>query len=138
MRTPVQWHHLVLGLGFLGLAGVRAAQDAPAWALVFVLAAGANAWLAVHGATRAAGENTGATPPRLDRGQVARSLEGFRTSARQWQVLGAVGVAVGGGLLFLEPWLAVFAAAAALFALRRAHRAGRSAATLRRAGYAHR
>ncbi|MCM2580043.1 hypothetical protein [Streptomyces meridianus] len=136
MRTPTRWRHLVLGLGFLGLAGVRAAQDASVWALVFVLAAGANAWLAVHEAPRAAGDDT--SPSRPDRAQLARSLEGFRTSARQWQVLGAVGVAVGGGLLFLEPWLAVFAAAAALFALRRAHRAGRSATTLRRAQYAHR
>lgn len=136
MRTQLRWRHLVLGVGFLGLAGVRAAQGAPVWALVFVLAAVAQGWLAVHEARRSVGQRAGgAATPRLERGQLLRALEGFRTSARQWQVLGGVGVIVGGALLFLQPWLAVFAAGAALFALRRAHRAGRSAATLRRAAY---
>jgi hypothetical protein len=43
---------------------------------------------------------------------------------------------VGGGLLLVEPALAVFAGAAALFSLYRARRAGRAVATLRRAALA--
>lgn len=128
----MKWRYAVLGLGFLGLAGVRAAQGAPVWAVVFAVAAVANAWLAVHEAPQAAPVDAGRLVATVDRSEVDRSLDGYRTSARQWHVIGVAGVLVGGGLLLLEPGLAVFAGAAALFALHRAHRAGRAVATLRR------
>lgn len=129
MKTPGQWRYAVVGLGFLGLAGFRAAQDAPVWAAVFAVAAAGNAWLAVRTAT--APQPAPVDPARLEPSEVHRSLDGYRTSARQWHVLGIAGTAAGGGLLFLEPVLAVFAGAAALFALHRAHRAGRAVTTLR-------
>ncbi|HCA87606.1 MAG TPA: hypothetical protein DEQ61_20325, partial [Streptomyces sp.] len=44
----MQGRYAVVGLAFLVLAGVRAAQDAPVWAAVFAAAAAVNAWLAVH------------------------------------------------------------------------------------------
>lgn len=144
MNRPLKWRYLVLGLGFVGLAGVRVSQHALVWAAVFAVAAAVNFWLAVHEGARSAatepssgraGSTAGATPGRAE---VERSLDGYRTSARQWQVLGAVGVLVGGGLLMVEPALALFAGAAALFSLYRAHRAGRAVSTLARAGLAQR
>ncbi|GAB3301415.1 hypothetical protein GCM10027563_47110 [Parasphingorhabdus pacifica] len=124
----MQWRYAVLGLGFLALAGTRAAQDAPVWAMVFLVAAVINGWLAVHEAP----PNTPVDLSGVDKSEVDRSLQVYRTSARQWQVLVLAGVLVGGVLLLVEPTLAVFAGAAALFALHRAHRAGRAVATLRR------
>lgn len=152
MRTALKWRYVVLGLGFLGLGGVRAEQGAPWWAVLFVLAAAVNGWLAVHEAPPPAPDRsvngtdgtggtggTGGTDAvgGVDRSLVEHSLQGHRASARQWQVLGAAGVAVGGGLLLLEPSLAVIAGAAALFALHRAHRAGRAVVTLRQARAVH-
>lgn len=141
MRTTVHWRYAVCGLGFLGLAGVRAAQGAPVWAVVFIAAAAANAWLAVNREVLVAPAGAGRgneAEAVADRAVVDRSLHGWRASARQWQLLGAAGVAVGGALLLLEPALAVFAGAAALFALHRARRAGRAVATLLRVGAVHR
>ncbi|CAL9331857.1 hypothetical protein SUDANB6_00088 [Streptomyces sp. enrichment culture] len=129
----MQWRYAVLALGFLGLAGMRAAQGAPAWAVVFVAAAAANAWLAVGREARVAPAGAGREDgTEVDRTEVDRSLHGWHASARQWQLLGAAGIVIGGTLLLLEPALAVFAGAAALFALHRARRAGRAVATLRR------
>lgn len=135
MNRRFKWRWMVTGLGFLGLAGVRVSQDEPVWAAVFAVAAAVNFWLAVHEGER---QEAASASARQDPGtsEVARSLEGYRTSARQWQILGAVGVLLGGALLLLEPALAVFAGGAALFALYRAHRAGRAVATLSRAGMA--
>ncbi|WP_314173210.1 hypothetical protein [Streptomyces winkii] len=147
MNRPLKWRYVAIGAGFLGLAGVRAWQEVPLWAAVFAVAAAVNFWLGVHEGERdAAAPSPGApatgaaaAPVRdIDRSEVERSLEGYRTSARQWHVLGAVGVVLGGVLLMLEPVLAVFAGGAALFALCRAHRAGRAVATLRRAALAQR
>lgn len=129
MKTPGQWRYAVVGLGFLGLSGVRAAQDAPVWAAVFAVAAVANAWLALRETTEP--QPAPVDPARLEPSEVRRSLDGYRTSARQWQILGIVGVLTAGGLLLLTPVLAMFAGAAALFALHRAHRAGRAVTTLR-------
>lgn len=139
MNRPLKWRYMLVGLGFLGLAGVRASQDAPAWAAVFAVAAVVNFWLGVHeGAPSAAvgaASRQADPPPGGDPGrdEMKRSAEGYRTSARQWQVLGAAGVVIGGGLLLVEPALALFAGAVALFSLHRAHRAGRAVSTLRRA-----
>ncbi|AXK34981.1 hypothetical protein DVA86_22375 [Streptomyces armeniacus] len=135
--VPVRWRYLAVGLGFLGLAGVRAAQGAPVWAAVFCAAAVANGWLAVHEAREAG--RTAAEPPAvarleaLDAAELDRALAACRTSARQWHVLAAVGVLVGAVLLAVQPATAVLAGAAALFALHRARRAAHAAATLRRA-----
>ena len=122
MSTTVQWRYVVLGVGFLVLAGVRAAQGAPVWAAVFVLAGVANAWLALRGDE---GQRRAAAPdPRAgaDAGEVERELARCSTAQRQWQVLGLVGALVAAGLLLLEPPLAVLGAAAALFAVSRARR----------------
>jgi hypothetical protein len=159
-NRPVRWRYVVLGLGFAGLAAVRASQGEPVWAAVFAVAAVVDFWLAVHeGARRAAPGGRGVTAvpgtaagaradthspaatdspehgqdPGADPDVARRSLERYRTSARQWQVIGAVGVLLGGGLLVIEPPLAVFAGGAALFALYRARRDGRAVTTLRRA-----
>ncbi|SCK53839.1 hypothetical protein [Streptomyces sp. WMMB 322] len=143
MNRHLKWRYVVLALGFVGLAAVRASQDAPVWAAVFATAAAVNFWLGVHEG-RARSAATGAPASRAaapsgpgpDRAEVERSLEGYRTSARQWQVLGAAGVVVGGALLMVQPPLALFACAAALFSLYRARRAGRAVSTLTRAGLA--
>lgn len=141
MNRPLKWRYLVIGLGFVGLAGVRASQEAPVWAAVFAVAAAVNLWLAVHegaasASADAASRRADAAASAPGRAEVQRSLEGYRTSARQWQVLGAVGVAVGGALLVVQPALALFAGAAALFSLHRARRAGRAVSTLLRADLA--
>lgn len=137
--VPPQWRYVVIGAGFLGLAGVRGMHGAPLWAAVFLVAAAVNAWLAVHEARPSTGAGGSAVDvAQVERSEVDRSLEGYRTSARQWHVLGAVGLLVGGGLLLLEPLIAVFAGAAALFALYRARQAGRAVATLQRARLVHR
>jgi hypothetical protein len=145
----LHWRYAVLGAGFLALAAVRTAQGATVWGVVFLAAAAANAWLAVHeGRTRTefagpdgaefAGPDGAAHPqtggvPRADAAQAERSLEGYRTSRGQWKALAAGCLAVGAGLLLVEPPLAVFAGGAALFAVQRARRAGHAVATLRRA-----
>lgn len=128
MSTAVSWRYALLGLGFLVLAGVRAAQGAPVWAAVFALAAVANAWLAVRD------EPGGAPAPPAAAGpdEVARELARCRTAQRQWQALGLVGLLVAGGLLLVEPPLAVIAAGATLFAVFRARRVRRWAEGLPR------
>ncbi|WP_181765647.1 hypothetical protein [Streptomyces albidus (ex Kaewkla and Franco 2022)] len=133
MSRRVQWRYMVVGLGFVGLAGVRGAQGAPVWAAVFLLASAVNVWLAFHEGPSATAAEASSEAARVDRSEVDLSLEGYRTSVRQWQVLGVVCLLVGGGLLLLQPLVAVFAGAAALFALHRARRAGRAVATLQRA-----
>lgn len=132
LNGPLKWRYAVFGAGFVGLAGVRLSQDEPVWAAVFAVAAAVNFWLCVHeGARQTRPEPAPAPEPVPGRAEVERSLAGYRTSARQWQLLGAAGVLVGAGLLAVVPALAVFAGAAALFALHRARRAGRAVATLR-------
>lgn len=129
MSGRVRWRYVVVGLGFLALAGARAAQGAPVWAVVFAVAAGVNGWLAVHEAARPAPLD----PAGIELSEVESAMRGHLLSARQWQLLGLAGLLVGGVLLLLHPPLAVFAGAAALFAVHRARRSGRAAATLRRA-----
>ncbi|HEV7627800.1 MAG TPA: hypothetical protein VGO89_15000 [Streptomyces sp.] len=132
-RTTVQWRYAVFGVGFLGLAGVRASQGALVWAAVFLAAAAVNAWLALHEAPSTTASAHTVDVFGVDRSEVDRSLESYRTSTRQWQALGVACLLVGGGLLLLEPPIAVFAGAAALFAMYRARRSGRAVATLERA-----
>jgi hypothetical protein len=105
---PIRWRYLVLGLGFLALAGFRAADGATAWALVFGLAAAANGWLAWHEGARG--------PERPVR-------QPHPASPRQWQVLGVAVLLIGGGLLLIEPSLAVVAGGTALFCVYRGRRA---------------
>jgi hypothetical protein len=125
----VQWRYVVLGLGFLALAGVRAAQGAPVWAAVFVVAAAANAWLALQG-----GRDEGAATAPAVANAGPHEIERERTlclaAQRRWQVLGLGGALVAAGLLLLEPPLAVLGGAAALFAVFRARLVRRYAATL--------
>ena len=125
----MQWRYVVLGLGFLALAGVRAAQGAPVWAAVFVLAGAANAWLALRG-ERAEATSTPPSVADADPREVERERARCLTAQRQWQVLGLGGALLAAGLLLLEPPLAVLGGAAALFAVFRAHRVRRYAATL--------
>lgn len=127
----MHWRYVVLGLGFLALAGVRAAQGAPVWAAVFALAAVVNAWLAFQGDGRTAATTSNAGPVAdADPREVARERARCHTAQRQWQVLGSVGVLLAAGLLLVEPPLAVLGGAAALFAVFRAHRVRRYAASL--------
>lgn len=129
MSTGVTWRYVVLGLGFLALAGLRAAQGAPVWAAVFVLAAAANAWLAVQGGR----EEGGAAAPAVadaDPWEVERERARCRTAQRGWQVLGLGGALLAAGLLLLEPPLAVLGGGAALFAVSRSRRVRRYAVTL--------
>ncbi|WP_328305720.1 hypothetical protein [Actinomycetospora sp. NBC_00405] len=128
MRTTVSWRHVVLGVGFLALAGARASQGAPVWAAVFALAGAANAWLAFRD-PRAEGEpapGVADADPREIEHERARCL----AAQRRWQVLGLGGALLAAGLLLLEPPLAVLGGAAALFAVFRARRVRRYAATL--------
>ncbi|MEJ2889309.1 hypothetical protein [Actinomycetospora aeridis] len=119
MRTTVTWRYALLGVGFLVLAGVRAAQGAPVWAAVFALAAAANVWLALRDDR---GPRAPATPVAATADEVARELARCRTAQRQWRVLGVAGLLLAGGLLLVEPPLAVIAAAATLVAVFRARR----------------
>lgn len=129
MRTTVSWRHVVLGLGFLVLAGVRASQGAPVWAAVFALAGAANAWLAFRDPRGPEGEPApglaDADPREIER-ERARCL----AALRRWQALGLGGALLAAGLLLLEPPLAVLGGAAALFAVFRARRVRRYVATL--------
>ncbi len=123
------WRYVVLGLGFLALAGVRAAQGAPVWAAVFVVAGAANAWLALQGT----GDEGAATAPAVvdaDPREIERERARCLTAQRQWQVLGLGGALLAAGLLLLEPPLAVLGGGAALFAVSRSRRVRRYAATL--------
>lgn len=124
----MHWRYVVLGLGFLALGAVRAAQGSPVWAAVFVLAGAVHGWLAFRGDGRPAvpeGPSVAAGPQEIAR-ERARCL----TALRQWQVLGLGGAVLAAGLLLLEPPLAVLGGAAALFAVFRARRVRRYAASL--------
>ncbi|PVZ08132.1 hypothetical protein [Actinomycetospora cinnamomea] len=137
MSTTVQWRYVVLGLGFLALAGVRAAQGAWVWMAIFVLAGVANAWLALQGdrgegSSAASGAPTEAEPHEAEPHEVERERARCLTAQRQWQVLGFTGALLAAGLLLLEPPLAVLGGLVALFALFRARRVRRYAATLPR------
>ena len=132
MRTTVSWRHVVLGVGFLALAGVRASQGAPVWAAVFALAGAANAWLAFRD-PRAEGEPTPGVAD-ADPREIAHERARCLAAQRRWQVLGLGGALLAGGLLLVEPPLAVLGGAAALFAVFRARRVRRYAATLPGAG----
>ena len=128
MRTTVSWRHVVLGVGFLALAGVRASQGAPVWAAVFALAGAANAWLAFRD-PRAEGEPTPGVAD-ADPREIAHERARCLAAQRRWQVLGLGGALLAAGLLLVEPPLAVLGGAAALFAVFRARRVRRYAATL--------
>ncbi|MDD7939093.1 hypothetical protein PHK61_11770 [Actinomycetospora lutea] len=127
MTTSVSWRHAVLGLGFLILAGVRASQGAPVWAVVFVLAGAANVWLALRGEARA---GVPTVPADVDPREVERERARCVAALRKWQVLALGGALLAAGLLAVEPPLAVLGAAAALFAVLRCRRVRRYAATL--------
>ncbi|GAA4922615.1 hypothetical protein EV188_104664 [Actinomycetospora succinea] len=129
MTAAVSWRHVVLGVGFLALAGVRAAQGAPVWAVVFAFAGAANAWLAFR--DDGAG-GTSVPPTSADPWEVAEEQARCLAALRRWQVLALGGVLVAAGVLLLEPPLAVLAGAAALFAVVRARRVRRYALTLGR------
>ncbi|MDD7965418.1 hypothetical protein [Actinomycetospora lemnae] len=121
------WRHVVLAVGFLALAGVRATQGATVWAVVFGLAAVANAWLALRS------EETGAAPAvpaDADPREVAAEEVRCRAALRRWQLLALAGALVAAGLLLVEPPLAVLAAGAVLVAVLRGRRVQRYAATL--------
>jgi hypothetical protein len=133
MTTTVSWRHVVLGVGFLALAGVRAAQGAPVWAAVFVLAGVANAWLAFRGDEGGPdGRGAPVAPDAADPRAVERERARCLTAMRRWQGLALGGVLVAAGVLLIEPPLAVLGGAAALFAVFRARRVRRYAATLER------
>lgn len=125
--------YMVIGVGFVGLAALRAAQGASVWAVVFLVAAAVNVWLAFHDVPQESATAASRDAVRVDGSEIDRSLEGYRSSVLQWQVTAVACLLVGGVLLLLQPLLAVFAGAAALFALHRARCAGRAADTLRRA-----
>jgi hypothetical protein len=108
---PVRWRYLLLGLGFLALACVRWVDGAPAWAAVFAGVAAANGWLAWH---------EGSREPQ------PRPIRATPESGRQWQVLAIACLLAGGGLLLIEPSLAVLAGGAALLCLYRARRVART------------
>ncbi|MQA10640.1 MAG: hypothetical protein GEU98_19215 [Pseudonocardiaceae bacterium] len=133
MPRVVRPGYAAIAVGFLALASIRAVQGAPVWAVVFVLAAAANGWLAVRAPEEAA-ESRPAPMPDGDR--VRRSLDRQQTSARQWQLFGAIGAVLGCGLLFVEPPLAILAGLTGLFCLFRARRARRDVHTLRQLTHA--
>lgn len=126
-RHGVHAGYAAMAVGFLVLAGLRAAQGAPVWAVVFVVAALANGWLAVRAA-----EPDVAQAPAPSRERLLRSLEHRRTSARHWQLFGIAGIVLGGGLLLVEPDLAILAGLAALFCVFQARRARHDSRILRR------
>lgn len=130
MNLPaLRLRYVVVAVGFSVLAGVRAAQGAPAWAVVFAVVAVANGWLAVHEGRTAADTRHA---PALTAERLRRSLRGYRDAARQWRIMAAVSGAGGALLLVLQPTGALLAGLVALFCVHRARRAGRATATLRR------
>ncbi|GLZ48273.1 hypothetical protein Acsp06_44580 [Actinomycetospora sp. NBRC 106375] len=127
MSTRVTWRYLVLAVGFLALAGVRAAQGATVWAVVFAVAAAADLWLALRDGQ---GQAAPGAPADADPREVAGERAHCLAALRRWQVLALVGALLAAGLLLVEPPLAVLAAAAVLFAVLRARRVRRYAAML--------
>lgn len=79
MTGPVRWRYAVIALGFLGLAGVRAAQGALWWAAVFLAAAAVNAWLARHEALRVTAAEARTGVAAAGGGPRAGSAEADRT-----------------------------------------------------------
>ncbi len=134
MRFPalarLNGRYALLAAGFLVLAVVRFGGGTPVWGVVFTVAAGVNVWLSVYEGRRwqrSAGD--AALPPRR---VIARSWRSHSGSLRRWRGFAVVATGLAAALLFVEPGLAVFAAAAALFCLLRARRARRDTDTLRR------
>ncbi|RCW45810.1 hypothetical protein DFQ14_102111 [Halopolyspora algeriensis] len=125
---PVSWRYVLLTLGFIALAAVRFSGGALTWGLVFAAAAGVNAWLAVHEGRRRLRPTQ--VPPLPDHETLLRSCSAHRGAIRRWRILAVGAAVISTGLLFVEPSLAVPAAATALFCLFRVRRARRDAGTL--------
>lgn len=125
---PVSWRYALLAGGFAALAAVRFGDSAVAWGLVFTAAAGVNIWLAVHEGRRRLRATREPSLPEHD--ALVRSWHVHRGSIRRWRILAAAAATLGAGLLFVEPSLAVLAAATALFCLFRVRRARHDTDTL--------
>jgi hypothetical protein len=135
-----QPRYLLLAGGLGLLAGLRAAEGAPGWAVLFGVAALVNVGLALtptaaqraaEPAPRAASEAVSAPVP--DPAQARASGEEHARRARTWTVLTFACLATGALLVPLVPAFAVAAGVLALVSLRAARRSRRSAGALRAA-----
>ncbi len=127
--AALNWRYALLALGFAVLATMRFGAGATAWGLVFAAATAINGWLAVHERRRASDDEKPVPSAR----DLRRSWSVHSGSLRRWRILACVAVAIGAGLLAVDPVLGLVAAATALLCLLRARRVRRDADTLRRA-----
>ncbi|MBA8826471.1 hypothetical protein FHX42_003847 [Saccharopolyspora lacisalsi] len=127
--AAINWRYALLASGFAVLATMRFGTGATAWGLVFAAAAAVNGWLAVHERQRASDDEK----PMPSARDLTRSWKVHRGSLRRWRILACVAVAIGAGLLAVDPVLGLLAAATALLCLLRARRVRRDTDTLRQA-----
>lgn len=134
MRPRLHQPKYLLLAGGLGLlAGLRAAEGAPGWAVLFGVAAAVNVGLALvpTAAHRAAAPAPGeVSTAALDPTRVRASGEAHARRARTWTVLTFACLATGALLVPLVPAFAVAAGVLALVSLRAARRSRRSAGAL--------
>ena len=136
----VSWRYVFIGLCLVGLAVFRLEQGSVVWAVVFGLAALANAYLSVlpllpprfGGQTQVSGTGSGpASEPSPE--ELRRALRVYESRVRGWLAIAAVGWVVTVGTVLLVPPLGLVGAALSLFATYLYLRCRRSVRILHRA-----
>jgi hypothetical protein len=138
-----QWGYALVGLCFVALSAFQLNESSALWAVVFGLAALANAYLSVRfvlppslGGVRAqeAGQPGPAfAPPQPTPEEMRRALKVYESRTRAWLAIAVAGLITTAGVILLSPPLALVAAALTLFSTYRHKRCRRSVRILRRA-----
>jgi hypothetical protein len=138
-----QWMYALVGLCFVALAGFRLNEGSALWAVVFGLAALANAYLSVRfvlpqslGGVRpqeAGQPGPASAPSESTPEEMRRALKVYESRTRGWLAIAVAGWIATAGVILLTPPLALVAAALSLFSTYRLRRCRRSVGILRRA-----
>ena len=137
----VSWRYVFIGLCLVGLAVFRLEQGSVVWAVVFGLAALANAYLSVlpllpsrfGGQAQVSGPGSGGPASEPPPEELRRALKVYESRVRGWLAIAAVGWVVTVGTVLLVPPLGLVGAALSLFATYLYLRCRRSVRILHRA-----
>jgi hypothetical protein len=135
--------YALAGLCFAALAVFRLNEGSALWAVVFGLAALANAYLSVRfvlppslgGVRPQEGGQPGpaSAPSEPSSEEMRRALQVYESRTRGWLVISVAGWIATAGVILLTPPLALLTAALSLFSAFRFRRCRRSVRILRRA-----
>lgn len=138
-----QWGYALVGLCFAALTAFQLNEGSALWAVVFGLAALANAYLSVRfvlppslGGVKlqeAGQPGPASASPQPTPEEMRRALKVYESRTRGWLVIAIAGWITTAGMFLLTPPLALVAAALSLFSTYRFRRCRRSVRILRHA-----